>query len=90
MASLLIFAVAYLAVLILPGPGVTALIARVLVRGPKGAPAFIGGFVCGALVWFTIAAAGLAGLALVFAILIVASRYAAVAFLLYLSWTWRP
>jgi threonine/homoserine/homoserine lactone efflux protein len=84
--SLLIFAVAYLAVLILPGPGVTALIARVLVRGPKGSPAFIGGFVCGALVWFAIAAAGLAALASAFATLFLAIRYLGAAYLLYLAW----
>jgi threonine/homoserine/homoserine lactone efflux protein len=30
---LLVFAAAYLAVLVLPGPGVTALVARVLARG---------------------------------------------------------
>ena len=84
--SLIIFAVAYLAVLVLPGPGVTALIARVLVRGPKGSPAFIGGFVCGALVWFTIAAAGLAAIASAFATLFVAIRYAGAAYLLYLAW----
>jgi threonine/homoserine/homoserine lactone efflux protein len=84
--SLLIFAVAYLAVLILPGPGVTALIARVLVRGPQGSPAFIGGFVCGALVWFTIAAAGLAAIASAFATLFLAIRYAGAAYLLYLAW----
>jgi threonine/homoserine/homoserine lactone efflux protein len=84
--SLFVFAVAYLAVLILPGPGVTALVARVLVRGPKGSVAFIGGFVCGALVWFTIAAAGLAALASAFATLFVAIRYAGAAYLLYLAW----
>jgi threonine/homoserine/homoserine lactone efflux protein len=84
--SLIIFAVAYLAVLILPGPGVTALIARVLVRGPKGSPAFIGGFVCGALVWFAIAAAGLAALASAFATLFLAIRYLGAAYLLYLAW----
>jgi threonine/homoserine/homoserine lactone efflux protein len=85
--SLTIFAIAYLAVLILPGPGVTALIARVLVPGPKGSPAFIGGFVCGALVWFTIAAAGLAAIAAAFATVFVAIRYADAAYLLYLAWT---
>ncbi len=42
---LLVFAAAYLAVLVLPGPGVTALVARVLARGLGGTPAFIAGFV---------------------------------------------
>ena len=74
------------AVLILPGPGVTALIARVLARGLHGVPAFIAGFVTGALVWFTIAATGLALLAETFASVFIAVRYAGAAYLLYLAW----
>ena len=60
---LLVFAAAYFAALVLPGPGVTALVARVLARGTNGAPAFIAGFVVGSLIWFAIAATGLAVLA---------------------------
>jgi threonine/homoserine/homoserine lactone efflux protein len=89
-AHLLLFAAAYLAVLILPGPGVTALVARVLARGTHGAPAFIAGFVAGSLVWFTVAATGLAVLAATFATVFVAIRYAGAAYLLYLAWKlWR-
>ena len=85
-AHLLIFAAAYLAVLILPGPGVTALIARVLARGTPGTPAFIAGFMTGSLAWFTIAATGLAVLASTFATLFTAIRWAGAAYLLYLAW----
>ncbi|MBR0646134.1 LysE family translocator [Plastoroseomonas hellenica] len=85
-ASLLLFAAAYLAVLILPGPGVTALVARVLARGAQGAPAFIAGFVAGALLWFTVAATGLAAIAATFAVLFVAIRIAGAAYLLRLAW----
>jgi threonine/homoserine/homoserine lactone efflux protein len=85
-SRLLIFAAAYLAVLVLPGPGVTALVARVLGRGTDGAPAFIAGFVAGALAWFTIAATGLAVLASSFATVFVAIRYTGAAYLLYLAW----
>jgi threonine/homoserine/homoserine lactone efflux protein len=85
-AHLVAFAIAYFAVLVLPGPGVTALIARVLARGTQGAPAFISGFVAGALAWFTIAATGLAVLASTFATLFVAIRYAGAAYLLFLAW----
>ncbi len=84
--QLLVFAAAYFAVLVLPGPGVTALVARVLARGLTGAPAFIAGFVAGALVWFTVAATGLAVLAQSFATVFVAIRYAGAAYLLYLAW----
>jgi len=85
-SHLAVFAAAYLAVLVLPGPGVAALIARVLARGTQGAPAFVAGFVAGALLWFTIAATGLAVLASSFAMLFIAIRYAAAAYLLYLAW----
>jgi threonine/homoserine/homoserine lactone efflux protein len=83
---LIVFAAAYLAVLILPGPGVTALVARVLARGTRGSPAFIAGFVVGSLAWFTIAATGLAVLAQSFATVFIAIRYAGAAYLLYLAW----
>ena len=85
-ARLLVFAAAYGAVLILPGPGVTALVARVLARGTEGAPAFIAGFVAGSLAWFTIAATGLAVLASTFATVFIAIRFAGAAYLLYLAW----
>lgn len=85
-AGLIVFAAAYCAVLVTPGPGVTALVARVLVRGPNGAGAFIAGFVCGALAWFTIAATGLAAIAAAFAGLFVVIRYVGAAYLLYLAW----
>jgi len=83
---LLVFAAAYLAVLVLPGPGVTALVARVLARGTHGAAAFIAGFVVGSLTWFAIAATGLAVLASTFASVFIAIRYAGAAYLLYLAW----
>jgi threonine/homoserine/homoserine lactone efflux protein len=81
-----VFAAAYFAALVLPGPGVTALVARVMARGPHGTPAFVAGFVVGSLVWFAIAATGLAMLASTFATVFVAIRYAGAAYLLYLAW----
>jgi len=83
---LLVFAAAYFAALVLPGPGVTALVARVLARGTNGAPAFIAGFVVGSLIWFAIAATGLAVLAATFATVFTAVRYAGAAYLIYLAW----
>lgn len=83
---LLVFAAAYFAVLILPGPAVTALTARVLARGPRGSAAYILGLVVGALVWFTAAAVGLTALAAAYAGLFVAIRYAGAAWLLYLAY----
>lgn len=85
-SHLLVFASVYLVALVLPGPGVTALVARVVARGSQGAPAFISGFVVGSLVWFTIAATGLAALASSFATVFVLIRYAGAAYLTYLAW----
>jgi threonine/homoserine/homoserine lactone efflux protein len=84
--SLLVFAAAYTAVVALPGPSVTALIARVLARGLPGTAFYIVGIIAGALTWFTVAATGLAAIAAAFAPLFVAIRYAGAAYLLYLAW----
>jgi len=86
LAGLLTFAIPYFVALVMPGPGVTAVIAHVLARGTRGAPAFIAGSVVGSFVWFAVAAAGLAVLAAAFATVFLAIRYAAAAYLLYLAW----
>ena len=86
LAGLLTFAGVYFVALVMPGPGVTAVIARVLARGTRGAPAFIAGCVAGSVVWFTVAATGLAVLAAAFATVFLAIRYAAAVYLLYLAW----
>jgi threonine/homoserine/homoserine lactone efflux protein len=85
-SHLLVFAITYLVALALPGPGVAALLGRVLARGMHGAPAFIAGTVAGGLAWFTIAATGLAMLASTFAALFVVIRYTGAAYILYLAW----
>src|SRR5689334_22834551 len=59
-SRLLVFAITYFVALAMPGPGVAALLGRVLARGIHGAPAFIAGTVLGGLAWFAIAATGLA------------------------------
>ncbi len=88
--SLLLFAGVYLAAVATPGPGVAALIARVLGRGLVGIAPFVAGFVVGDLLWFSVAATGLAVLAHEFASLFTTIRWAGVAYLLYLAWRmWR-
>ena len=80
------FCAVYALAVAAPGPGVAAVIARSLAHGLKGAPAFIGGFMVGDLVWFAIAATGLAALARTAATLFVAIKWVGVAYLLYLAW----
>jgi threonine/homoserine/homoserine lactone efflux protein len=84
--GLLTFCAVYLLTVATPGPGVAAVIARSLAHGVRGAPAFIAGFLVGDLVWFSIAATGLAALAKTAATLFVAIKWAGVAYLLYLAW----
>ena len=81
--GLLTFCAVYALAVAAPGPGIAAIIARGLAHGMKGAPAFIAGFMVGDLVWFAIAATGLAALARTAATLFVAIKWAGVAYLLY-------
>ncbi len=69
-----------------PGPGIAAVVARVLARGTSGVWAFIAGFLAGDLIWFTFAAAGLTALANTFGAVFVALKYAGAAYLLWMAW----
>jgi len=86
LAGLLVFAAAYLLAVASPGPAVAAVVARTLARGPAGSAGFIAGFVLGDLLWFAVAASGLALLAETFAALFTAIRYGGAAYLLFLAW----
>jgi threonine/homoserine/homoserine lactone efflux protein len=90
--GLWVFGLVYALAVAVPGPGVAAVVARSLARGSVGAPAFIAGFLVGDLVWFTLAATGLAALAKTAYFLFVAVKYAGAAYLLYIAyrmWTSR-
>jgi len=84
--GLAVFSLVYGLAVASPGPGVAAIVARSLSRGTRGAPAFIAGFLIGDLMWFTVAATGLAALAQAAYTVFVAVKYAGVAYLLYLSY----
>lgn len=86
LSSLALFAAVYAVAVASPGPGVFALVARVLARGTQGIPAFIAGFLVGDLVWFSIAATGFALLAQTFATLFIGIRYLGATYLAYLAW----
>jgi threonine/homoserine/homoserine lactone efflux protein len=86
LSSLLLFASIYFVAVASPGPGIAAVIARGLGQGMKAAPAFIAGFVLGDLIWFTIAATGLAVIAKSFETLFLVIKYAGCAYLLFLAW----
>jgi len=84
--GLSVFCLVYALAVASPGPGVAAVVARALGRGVSGAPAFIAGFLIGDLIWFTLAATGLAMLAQTAHTVFVVVRYAGAAYLLYLAW----
>lgn len=86
LTGMLTFCAVYALAVATPGPGIAAIIARSLAHGFKGAPAFVAGFVIGDLVWFTIAATGLAALARTAEMLFVAIKWAGVVYLLYLAY----
>jgi threonine/homoserine/homoserine lactone efflux protein len=84
--GLLIFSSVYLLAVATPGPGVAAVIARSLARGTQGAIAFIAGFMIGDIIWFAVAATGLAALAQTARLVFVVIKYAGALYLLYLAY----
>lgn len=85
-----LFCLLYFLLSLTPGPGVAAVIARVLAHGQKGIGQFILGFVVGDLFWFSLAAAGMATLAQTAHWLMMALKYLGAAYLLYMAfrmWT---
>jgi threonine/homoserine/homoserine lactone efflux protein len=84
--GLALFCLVYLVATATPGPGIAAIVARVLSRGTRGLPAFIAGFVIGDLIWFTLAATGMAVLAQTMHQAFVALRYLGALYLLLLAY----
>jgi threonine/homoserine/homoserine lactone efflux protein len=84
--GLFVFSAVYFLAVATPGPGVAAVVARSLAQGAQGAPAFIAGFLIGDLIWFTVAATGLAALAQTAHVVFVAVKYAGATYLLYLAY----
>jgi threonine/homoserine/homoserine lactone efflux protein len=86
LAGLIVFATALLIAAAAPGPGIAAIVARVLGRGTEGAVAFCAGVAIGDVVWLTFAVVGLAALAQAFHGVFLVLKYAGAAYLLYLAY----
>ncbi|CAN5171592.1 LysE family translocator [soil metagenome] len=86
LTALMIFTGALLVAAASPGPGIAALLARVLGNGLAGVLPFTAGLICGDLVWLGAAVLGLAVIANAFHGILLAIKYAGAAYLLYLAW----
>lgn len=86
LAGLLLFSSALFIAAASPGPGIAAIVARVLGRGPKEAVAFSIGVALGDVVWLTFAILGLAALAQAFHEVFLVIKYAGAAYLLYIAY----
>lgn len=86
LAGLLVFATALFIAAASPGPGIAAVVARVLGRGTQGAVAFSAGLAIGDVVWLTLAIVGLAALAQAFHEVFLGIKYAGAAYLLYIAY----
>lgn len=84
--SLAVFAIALTLAAATPGPGIIALVARVLGRGRRGAAAFGLGACLADLVWLGFAVGGLAVIAQTFHWLFLAIKWGGIAYLLWLAW----
>ena len=85
-AALLIFAATLFVAAASPGPGIAAIVARVLGRGLNGAVAFTAGLAVGDVVWLTVAVLGLAAIANTFHVVFQVIKYVGVVYLLYLAY----
>lgn len=85
-SGLALFAAALAVAAFSPGPGIAAIVARVLGRGRPGAFAFTAGMAIGDIVWLTLAVLGLAVVAQTFHEVFAVIKYAGAAYLLYVAW----
>jgi threonine/homoserine/homoserine lactone efflux protein len=81
-----VFAVAYAVVVISPGPGLAFFVGQILGHGIKAAPAQAFGIYVGDLLWYALAAFGLAALAQNFSGVFAVVKWLGVLYLLYLAW----
>jgi threonine/homoserine/homoserine lactone efflux protein len=86
LVTLAAFTVAFAIAVLVPGPGVAAVVARALGGGFTGALPMIFGILVGDLVYFVFAVFGLAAIATFFAPVFIVVRWAGAAYLLYIAW----
>jgi threonine/homoserine/homoserine lactone efflux protein len=86
LTALLIFTGALVVAVASPGPGIIALVARVIGGGLAGVASFVAGLILGDLLWLTAAVLGLAVVAHTFHAAFAVIKFAGAAYLLYLAY----
>ncbi|AOR70511.1 lysine transporter LysE [Burkholderia stabilis] len=86
LSALAVFAFALLVTAGTPGPGVAALVARVLTNGVRDVLPFLIAMWLGEAVWLTVAVAGLSAFARTFETGLIVLKLLGVAYLLFLAW----
>jgi threonine/homoserine/homoserine lactone efflux protein len=84
--TLIAFTIAYAIAVLVPGPGVAAIVARALGGGFRGAVPMVIGILLGDLVYLVFALFGLAAIATWFGAVFVVVRWAGALYLLYIAW----
>src|SRR5215216_6623524 len=84
--TLLAFTIAYIVAVLVPGPGVAAIVARALGGGFWSAVPMIIGILVGDLIYLVFALFGLAAIAAYFGPVFVIVRWAGALYLLYIAW----
>jgi len=84
--TLLAFTIAYVVAVLVPGPGVAAIVARALGGGFTSAIPMIIGILVGDLIYLVFALFGLAAIAVYFGPVFVVVRWAGALYLLYIAW----
>ena len=93
LVTLAAFTIAYAIAVLVPGPGVAAVVARALGGGFWGAVPMVLGILAGDLIYLFFALFGLAAIATWFGPIFIIVRWAGAAYLLYIAWqfwTARP
>jgi len=86
LVTLLAFTIAYIVAVLVPGPGVAAIVARALGGGFWSAVPMIVGILAGDLLYLLFALFGLAAIATYFGPIFVVIRWASALYLLYIAW----
>ena len=84
--TLAAFTLAYVIVVLVPGPGVAAIVARALGGGFGAAMPMILGILVGDLIYLGLAVFGLAAIATWFSAIFIVVRWAGALYLLYIAW----